>query len=113
MPNTSDPLVARFVALAICIGYAHDTGRSKLADEVHPDFELLRGRFLDRGAAGIASLRLLLNLEGNSWVCYLAATALLKSLPEEAMAALKFLKTSDGMVSILASVTLGTYVQLS
>ncbi len=103
-------LMDRFAALVIRIGQLSDSGNFKLAEGLHPEFETLRDQFLDEKALGIASLESLM-MSRDAWVRFLAATALMESLPEQALAVLDKLGAGEGVIAVTAQATVGSYRQ--
>lgn len=109
-----NPLIAKFIACAICAGYGHDTGRSHISDDVIED---IRSLALQIGETedGLTKLFDLLVHE-SAWVRFHASQTLIWLFPSlkqsekmQAVQTLKDLLLVDGIVALSAQVAVGVY----
>ena len=97
MVTPGDELVQWFEAGAIAYGYAHDTGRAKIADEFLGDLNKIATQAMSLDS--LTQRRLVSQMtEGKSpWVRYCAAMLFMKHDKPQAIQALKKLSTDQGM----------------
>lgn len=92
-----DEVVAWFESAAIAYGYAHDTARSKVADEILVDLNKIVACAKKLNPAAEARLAALMTEGRTPWVRYCAAMLMMQFDRVQAVASLKQLSGEQGM----------------
>jgi hypothetical protein len=97
MPDSVDELLTWFESAAIAHGYAHDTGRASVADDILHDLERIADRAKQLSPDAEMRLVNLMTLGRTPWVRYCSVMLFMKSNREQALQSLRLLSCEQGM----------------
>lgn len=97
MLNPADEIAAWFESAAIAYGYAQDTGRSKVADDILGDLNKMVARAKNLNPSAEARIAALMTGGRTPWVRYCAAKLMMRFDRAQAISSLKQLSGEQGM----------------